>query len=468
MRINRTIVAQATPPGVGGLAVVRISGPEAFKVAGSIFKKLEKRENLKSHCAVYGILRSLTANKSGDYEPGLPIDGVLALPLIAPSSYTGEDTVEFFCHGGRYVVNSILEACRMAGACPAGPGEFSQQAFLNGRLSLDQTEAVADLIHADNEYAARAAFKQLRGGLNAEMMSIEAPLLELLSDLEGSLEFTEEEEVSVSLDEISALLGASLVQLNNLLSLAPAGRLLREGVQVVLAGPPNVGKSSLFNALLMESRALVDGEAGTTRDVISGEILRGKNLFVFHDTAGLREDAGRVEKMGIELTHRSIENADIVLVLKEAGSLSSDQLAGNDFPEKFTINVLTKGDLVTEVNSVNVPLDTISTSSIAGTGLDALWDRIEKCVTAYKLEQAVGMGVVLNERHKHKIQNSLNDLVSLSGEVDKMIARGLTHGGEEVIATMLSSLLSGLGEVSGRVFSEQLLGSVFQRFCVGK
>lgn len=465
---KRTIVALATPPGEGGLAVVRLSGPASLLVAERVFSGLGNGDSVDSHRVVYGILNSVLVEKEGSYTRGPAIDEVLALPMLAPRSYTGEDTVEFFCHGSRLIVGMVVKACRMAGAFPATAGEFSQQAFLNGRISLDQAEAVADLIHADNEYAARAALKQLRGGLNSELKDIEQPLLQLLSQLEGSLEFTEEEDVSVSLTEVSSILSTSIKQMDKLLALVPAGRLLREGVQVVLAGPPNVGKSSLFNALLDEQRAIVDPEAGTTRDVISGRVSRGSRLFVFHDTAGLRENAGRVEKIGIERTHSSIRNADIVLQLREAGSSSAALEALDDSSELITLDVVTKYDLCSEEEDNRNLVDCVCTSSISGAGIEDLWEALENAVSEFGLEQAVGMGIILNERHKHKIQSCRQDLFELDNETKKMIAMDFEQGGEEIVATLLSSVLSSLGEISGRVFSEQLLESVFKRFCVGK
>ena len=308
---NDTIVAVATPEGEGGLAVVRLSGPEAISMAGQVFEGDRFGPEMESHRAVYGILFSSNSSKEKSY----PIDQVLALPLLAPHSYTGEDTVEFFCHGGLMAARMVVAACRAAGAKPAGPGEFTRRAFLNGKLSLDQAEAVADLIHAESEASARGAIRQLLGGLDEQLTAIEKPLLDLLSRIEGSLEFVEEEETEVPLQEIRDTLKNAAEQVDQLVAMAPAGRLLREGIHVVLAGPPNVGKSSLFNALLEEDRAIVDGEAGTTRDVISARIEHGGTMFVFHDTAGLREDPGRVEKMGIDRTWKKVNEADLVLML---------------------------------------------------------------------------------------------------------------------------------------------------------
>jgi tRNA modification GTPase len=446
-----TIVALATPEGEGGLAVVRLSGPEAVTMAGRLFEGRRFGPEIESHRAVYGILFSSNKEKETSY----PIDQVLALPLLAPHSYTGEDTVEFFCHGGRVAARMVVAACRAVGARPAGPGEFTRRAFLNGKLSLDQAEAVADLIHAESEASVRGAIRQLLGGLDDQLSAIENPLLDLLSRIEGSLEFVEEEEAEVPADEIVGTLKKSCARVDELLAMAPAGRLLRDGIHVVLAGPPNVGKSSLFNALLEEDRAIVDGEAGTTRDVISARLVREGTMFVFHDTAGLRDDPGRVEKMGIDRTWKKVNEADLVLLLSSPDDPEPDPGKSYDAP---AIRVMTKADIGDNTNKHNM----LCVSSVTGQGLPELWAAIDLAVRGFRLAEAVTMGVVLNERHLHKLAACRSDLEILIHELESLAP------GDEVTGTMLSSILGQLGEVSGRVFSEQLLESVFQRFCVGK
>jgi len=447
---NDTIVALATPEGEGGLAVVRLSGPQAVAMAGQVFESRRFGPEMESHRAVYGILFSSNKEKETSY----PVDQVLALPLLGPNSYTGEDTVEFFCHGGRMAARMVVAACRKVGARPAGPGEFTRRAFLNGRISLDQAEAVADLIHAESEASARGAIRQLLGGLDDQLSAIENPLLELLSRIEGSLEFVEEEEVEVPADEVIDTLKKSCAKVGELLAMAPAGRLLRDGIHVVLAGPPNVGKSSLFNALLEEDRAIVDDEAGTTRDVISARLVRDGTMFVFHDTAGLRDDPGRVEKMGIDRTWKKVNEADLVLLLSDSNKPGPNPGESYEAP---IIHVTTKADL-DNFNKDNV----LSVSSTTGQGLPELWAALDLAVRGFRLQEAVAMGVVLNERHLHKLATCRSDLEILIHELES------TEPGDEVTGTMLLSILSQLGEVSGRIFTEQLLESVFQRFCVGK
>jgi tRNA modification GTPase len=452
---NETIVALATPPGAGGLAVVRLSGPDALAIARRVFRGPAKHQKFKSHQAVYGILFWPESSESVENKPNDPIDQAVALPMLAPHGYTGEDTVEFFCHGGRMVSRAVVGACRAAGAAPAPPGEFTRRAFLNGKLSLDQAEAVADLIQADSEAAARGAIRQLLGGLNDQLGAIESPLLGLLAGIEGSLEFVDEEEITVPVATVVATLEDAVARVAGLLALAPAGRLLRDGVHVVLAGPPNVGKSSLFNALLQEDRAIVDPEAGTTRDVVSARLVRGGTVIHFHDTAGLRDDPGRIEKMGIDRTWKKVNEADLVLLLTDAGKHPASAIPACPVP---VIPVLTKADLTAPTATEGA----ILTSSTSGQGLDLLWAAIDEAVEGFGLEEAVSLGVVLNERHLYKLEKCRDDLKHLLNEIES------TAPGDEVVGTMLASILSDLGEISGRVFTENLLESVFQRFCVGK
>ena len=461
-----TIVALATPPGEGGLAAVRISGPAAFAIAGRVFGGGSWGPEPEPWRAVYGILAWPTDCATPSERAGSPIDEVLALAFRAPHSYTGEDTVEFFCHGGRVVTGLVVAACRAAGAEPATAGEFTRRAFLNGRLSLDRAEAVADLIHAASEHSARAAVRQLLGGLDHQLAAIEAPLLELLGTIEGSLEFVDEEEISVAPDAVATVLRGAIARLDQLIEMAPAGRLLRDGIHVVLAGPPNAGKSSLFNALLEDDRAIVDDQAGTTRDVISGRVHRGGAVFVLHDTAGLRDDPGRVEQLGIERTWRQVAEADVILSLAPAGAAAAALAVSGAVP---VIRVCTKADLVpgfaAPAGAIAVALPGgagHADSAPVDSGLDEIWWAIDAVVAGYQLEEAMALGVVLNERHLHKLSVCRAELARLLDEVD------IAAPGDEIVGSLLSSILSELGEISGRVFSEHLLEHVFRRFCVGK
>jgi len=453
---DSTIVALASAAGEAGLAVIRLSGTRAFAVATQVFKGDGFSVNPVHRYAVYGILLWPDCALVSGNEQDRTIDKAVVLPFVGPSSYTGEDTVEFYCHGGPMVVKAVLAACRAAGAEPATAGEFTRRAFLNGKLTLDQAEAVADLIHAQSPQAATAAIRQLTGGLDEQLRMVEAPLLRLLAQLEGALEFVAEEEIEVSLAEIQQTVLQSTQQLEGLLRMAPAGRFLRDGIHVVLAGPPNAGKSSLFNNLLTDERAIVDAEAGTTRDVISGRCEHNGSFFVFHDTAGLRDDPGRIEGLGIERAWREVAQADVVLALSPAGDAVFSLASETSAP---VISVVTQRDLLPDFR---VPEGAVFLSNTTGSGLDKLWDALEVVVREFRLHEAVSLGVVLNERHLHRLSCCRDDLKQLGDDVAR------ENMPDEVIGTLLASILCRLGEVSGRVFSESLLESVFKRFCVGK
>ena len=496
-----TIVALSTPEGTSGLAVVRLSGLEALTVAREVFQNDVFAREPESHHAYYGFIvwppsfaevnpvarktrrptspkseKALTTERSGRMlAPGDPVDEVIALPMLSPRSYTGEDSVEFFCHGGRVPARLVIEACLRAGAVPAGPGEFTRRAFLNGKLSLDQAEAVADLIHAEDEMVAGAAFQQMRGGFDRELAAIEEPLQDLLALLEGSLEFGEDEEVEVSRAHQAKAIEGAIAELDKLLALAPAGRHLREGVQVVMVGPPNVGKSALFNTLLGEERVLVDHEPGTTRDVVTARTYREGILFVLHDTAGLRPEGGRVEKMGMQRTKQSLEKADIVVFLQEGGAENREREFSSTEIDRFwgigglegveSIQVVTKMDLCGP-DSPSSPMagerNRVETSAKTGAGIELLWQKLLELAREERLRTAVSMGVVMNARHQRKLVQCATQLSSLRNDLVR------EHPGEEVVATLLAGILADLGEVSGRIFTESLLDSVFSRFCVGK
>ncbi|RKZ19195.1 tRNA uridine-5-carboxymethylaminomethyl(34) synthesis GTPase MnmE [bacterium] len=405
---------------------------------------------------VYGILHSPDYSSTDINETGYEIDRCLAVALLGTQSFTGEDTVEFHCHGGREVARQVLAACRKVGARPAEPGEFTRRAFLNGKLSLDQAEAVADLIGARSTTAARAALRQLTGGLDRQLRDVEQPLLDLAASLEGSFDFVDEEEVEVPGAEVARVLTEATARIDELLAMAPAGRILRDGVQVVLTGLPNVGKSSLFNALLEEDRAIVDEEAGTTRDVVTDQRERDGVVYVLHDTAGLRDEAGRVEAKGIDRTHRQLDAADVVLLLSDGTSPPVLKCAAP------VITVATKADLLEHAAAVQAGTADVVVSSRDGQGLEELWSLLEEQVRSRRLDEAVSLGVVLNERHRHRLGSCRAELAELTA---LMTAESI---GPEVVATMLAAILARLGEVSGRVFTEHLLAGVFDRFCVGK
>ncbi len=450
-----TIVARATPPAPSGLAVVRLSGPEALAVARRVFRPAGGGD-LAPRRATLGTVR--------DPERDETVDQVVAVAFPGPRSYTGEDSVEFTCHGGLLPARLVTAACLAAGARPAAPGEFTRRAFLNGRLSLDQAEAVADLIHAETRLAARGALAQLQGALRAKLEELAAPLRALAAELTGALEFDETDAVTVDRGQVACTLDAARETTERLLAAAEAGRRLRDGVQVVVVGPPNVGKSSLFNALLEEPRALVDAAPGTTRDSIEARLVHRDCLFVLHDTAGLRAGGERVERLGMERTRQLLAAADLALVLVDLSGDAGDSGAAWDGlpPDLPRLVVGTKADRLDGAPPKRwrgAPL--LATSARTGQGLDALRAALLDAADAEGLRRTADMGILLNDRHTARLREARKHLAELAA----LAAAGAP---DEVLATLLAAVLARLDELTGRVWTERLLDDVFRRFCVGK
>ncbi|MFO7653209.1 MAG: GTPase [Candidatus Krumholzibacteriia bacterium] len=504
-----TVVARVTAAGEAGLAVVRVSGPAALAVARAVAPALgaePETHRARRTLAVWPEQPAILGQPEQHGSPGLsgrpeppgqpeqpgqpgrpgqqqpppglapgdPLDDVVVLVFRGPHSYTGEDVVEISCHGGPMSAHLVVEACLAAGAAPAGAGEFTRRAFLNGKLSLDQAEAVADLIQAEDVLSARGALQQLRGGLDREIRAVERPLLALQAELEGGLEFLEEERPAVDPRRIVAPLTSALADVERLLALATAGRRLRDGVHVTLVGAPNVGKSSLFNALLGEARAIVDDEAGTTRDVVTAHRDRDGVRYHLHDTAGLRSGGGRVERLGMDRTRAAVARADVVLDLAlstavsggagpDAGTAAAG-IARDGGPAPVVLRVWTQSDRLDAAPHERLRDGAgLITSARSGEGLTAVWEAIATAAERERLVEAADLGVVLNLRHRARLARCRDELQQLVRELESA-----EPPGEEVVAGWLGAALGELGEISGRVYTERLLGEVFGRFCVGK
>ncbi len=464
MSTTDTIAAIATPPGEGGVGIVRISGSNVWKIADEIFQTLP---------ALSGVEGVKPSTKEGGTfvfgkivdSAGKEIDEGLCLIFRAPKSYTGENTVEIQGHGGSVVLKKILRRALEAGARMAEPGEFTKRAFLNGKMDLVQAEAVADLIHARSDRAAQAALEQLEGSLSGQFNTLYDQFVDIAADLETTLDFAEDELP----DEVFPMLGKKLDEsfqcLENLLSTWDEGRLLREGARVVIMGRPNAGKSTLFNALLGSDRAIVTEFAGTTRDVIEeGLVLEGIPLRIL-DTAGLREAECEIEREGIRRAREHSAAADIAVYLID----SSAPVSAEDVehlaklkPEK-TVVVLNKSDVQIsgfefQVSSFNP----VETSLIDRTGLDEI-----KRAIAAKLEAGVDLytppHAVISERHRNLLEQARMELEQAREQLT-----GLEDEGVALAAEHLRSALESLGQVTGRVYHDELLDNVFSRFCIGK
>jgi len=456
MNTTDTIAAIATPPGEGGVGIVRISGAEVWEIADAVFSATRRPSETEGGTFLHG--------RVVDAE-GEEIDDALCLIFRAPHSYTGENAVEIQGHGGAVVLKKILRRCLEAGARPADPGEFTRRAFLNGKMDLVQAEAVADLIHAQSDRAAKAAFEQLEGRLSSIFNALYDGLVAVDADLETTLDFVEDELPDNVLPGIRAKLIAQAEALEELLATWDEGRLLREGARVVIMGRPNTGKSTLLNLLLGHDRAIVTDIPGTTRDTLEeGFMLDGISLRVI-DTAGLRDTECEIEREGIRRARAHAGAANIAVYLIDTSRTFStddaDHLAKLD-PDR-TVVVLNKTDIrhssfVIHHTSFN-PVDASLTEGI---GLDEI-----KAALAAKLAAGVDFHspahAVISERHRDLLVAARTELAvacsTLSGKEDETVVLAAGH---------LRDALESLGQVTGRTWHDELLDNIFSRFCIGK
>jgi len=445
MRQDDTIAAVASPAGTGAVALLRVSGRDALAVALKVWRGGE----LHPRRAVLGEVCDAS---------GKGIDSVLATFFKGPASFTGEDTVEITCHGGMLVTQRVLEALLRNGARAAEPGEFTQRAFLNGKLDLTQAEAVMDVIAAQTDMALRAAQRQLDGSLGRQVTALRDELLEALAHVEAYIDFPEED---ISPDTGAVLRGkiaAVKTGVQRMLSTADEGRILREGARTVLAGLPNAGKSSLLNKLLGFERAIVSDVPGTTRDTIEEIInLRGVPLRLV-DTAGLREVDNSIEREGVARTRRMVETSDLVLEIVDASQPPAERVTLPEESGTKHLLVLNKADL--GVHPSWEGRGGVEISCLTGQGMDSLTDEMLR-VLAGTGQGFTGMEAAVNARHKACLEHAAAALQAGLQELDAGTA-------PEFVALDLREALASLGEVAGHTDTEDLLGVIFSRFCIGK
>ena len=439
---NTTIAAVATPPGKGGIAIIRISGPQAEELLRAVFTPQSKSQVFQSHLMMYG--RAV-------FE-GRVIDECMAVMMKAPRSYTREDLAEIHLHGGEYVTGKLLSALWALGAVPAEPGEFTKRAFLNGRVDLSRAEAVMQLIEAAGERSARAAVRDLQGGASAFIRSAQEELTGILSGVAAALDYPEE----ISQEEAAGDLLPRVRRLaKHLLSACDerAARILDQGLEVVIVGRPNVGKSSLLNILLGEERAIVTDEAGTTRDIVRGSTMLGGVRVNFSDTAGIRDSNQKAEKIGIDLAKQRLSSADLVLAVFDRGDDISEE-------DKVILELIREQPHLLILNKSDLPPNPgwpegISISARTGEGVEEL-----KAAIQSRAGRA-GEGELSLLRHMRLARQAAESLIEAEAALRRIEPIDLA-------AIHLHEALYALGEVTGEQVTEGLLDKIFSGFCVGK
>lgn len=450
-QLEDTIAAIATPPGEGGVAIIRISGKRALDVADKVFSG--DVFSYLTHTAHYGHVKDLAGNL---------VDDALLLPMLGKRSYTGEDTVEIQCHGGSLISRKVLEVVLAAGARAALPGEFTFRAYMNGRLDLAQAEAVQELIHARNELALNAAEQQLEGRLSKKVQEFQKELTEVAAVLEAWVDFPDEGLEFATMDEICASIHQVKIKIDELIKTFHDGKIIHDGIALCLIGSPNVGKSSLMNALLDRERAIVSHIPGTTRDIVEDQFrLNGLNLRLI-DTAGIRETEEVIEQEGIRRSKLEMSKADVILLVLDI----SKELTENDRallsipPKDKTIVVWNKCDL--PHNSLpDVGMDhVVALSARTKTGLEQLHQKIDEVIWDNGPPSRDEI-IVTSLRHKEALAGAAKNC--------EKVVEGLRGAvSPEFVASDMRQALIELGKIIGTNVSEDILDSIFSKFCIGK
>ena len=458
MRLDDTIAAIATPLQPSGLGVIRVSGEQAVSAVEALFKTNGKPlKKTETHKLVHGWIK----------DDGKLIDKVLVVVMRAPHSYTTEDVVEIQCHGSPFVLRIILDLVLRQGVRLADAGEFTQRAFLHGRLDLTQVEAISDLIQASSEIGARLAAQQLRGKLFHAIDAVKKQVVSIASLVEASIEFPEEDHEFTHQEDCLQRLDQASADLESLLSHADRGRQIRDGFSVVLIGRPNVGKSSLLNTLLREQRAIVTTIPGTTRDSIEESVQIQGLAFRLTDTAGIRKTEDLIESEGIRRTQNVREKADLVLLILDASEklMDEDLSLISEVEKERTIVVLNKKDLMEDDTTPRwyekiSRLESVLISAKTGEGCDELESSLYKKATLGGLPQEDEIWIT-NRRQQQAAKNALSALFSARKSLNQ-------SSGEEFLAVDLRSCLNALGEIVGETTPDDLLGQIFSDFCIGK
>ncbi len=461
-----TIVALATPSGAGAIAVIRISGPDAIAIGASVFQSISGKD--------LGQQNTHTVHLGHIMDGPKTLDQVLVTLFKGPNSYTGEHTIEISCHGSTFIQQQIIQLLCRKGGRMAQAGEFTLRAFLNGKLDLSQAEAVADLISSDNEASHQIAMQQMRGGFSNEIAKLREELLNFASLIELELDFAEEDVEFADRTQFNELITRIEFVLKRLIDSFAVGNVIKNGIPVAIVGEPNVGKSTLLNALLNEERAIVSEIAGTTRDSIEDELVIGGIGFRFIDTAGIRETSDVVERMGIKKTFEKIEQAQVVLFLFDglkfqvSGSeyVTEIEKVKNKFPLKPLVVIINKVDLLSaadvtylrhQLETLNVQLEAISAKE--KTGIENLKNTLLSFVNTGALRN--NETIVTNTRHYDSLLKALEAIQKVQWGLQSDLSADL-------MSLDIKDALFEFGTITGQVSNDELLGNIFANFCIGK
>ena len=454
MNLNDTIVAQSTPQGKGAIGIIRLSGKNSIKIINSIFpsKDLSKE---KSHTIHYGNI---------EYENDI-IDEVLVSIFKEPKSYTKENIVEISCHGSNYIIKKILSITVELGARVANRGEFTFRSFLNGNIDLSQAEAVSDLISSNSENSHKMAINHIKGVFSNKIKELRKDLINLSSLLELELDFSEEDVEFANREQLENLLGEILSFNNLLLDSYKLNNVIKDGINVLILGKPNVGKSTILNGLLEEDKAIISDIPGTTRDVLEDTITIGGNLIRFIDTAGIRKTDDKIEKIGIEKALNQIEKAALILYVFDLNKTNVDSLErelNNDlFNKKHIIYIGNKGDLEVskevDLYFSNKKLKKISANN--NNDINKLKNHINNYITKNLVSS--DSSIMINERHYASLTN-------VNTSINNVKKNLKNKSNIDLLALDIKYALNHLGEVTGEISNEEILGNIFSKFCIGK
>lgn len=454
-----TIVSISTAPGIGGIGIIRMSGKDTFKILDKIFKAKnpQKIEEIPGYTIKYGNIVD---------EENI-IDEVLVSYFKSPKSYTTEDMCEINSHGGNVIMRKILDICLKNGAELAQPGEFTKRAFLGGRIDLSQAESIIDIINAKSDREAKEGIKQLEGFLSEKIREIKRNLLDIMTNIEVSIDYPEYDTPDVTFTEILEKINVSRIKLEELKKSFDNGKIIKDGIKTVIIGKPNAGKSSLLNAILKEDRAIVTEIEGTTRDTIEEFVnINGIPLKII-DTAGIRQAKDEVEKIGIEKSKKLAEEADLIIAILD----SSKELTEEDFEileiakNKKSIVILNKSDLKQKINAQNQKLEIfnkniINLSAKNKTGLNLLFEKITNMFNLNEINLDNDV-VITNERHKNLVSKAIENL----NKAEQTLKDGMPI---DIVEISLKDVLNNLGSITGEEAGEEIINEIFSRFCLGK